>query len=77
MRLLNQHSFVVVTVTLVAATFGMRFLPGPRWAWPAAVLVLAAAFFAATRYGPGHEVRDLDRALASGRPVAVEFYSDL
>jgi thiol:disulfide interchange protein len=80
MRLINQHSYVLVgLVVLTAAWFLLRRLGGPvRWIALACVLAVVVAAAAWLRTGGG-DVRapdDLDRALTHGQPVALEFYSN-
>lgn len=77
---LNQHSyfFVGLVVLGVAALVLRRRRRGGRLLALAVVLglVLAAAIFLRT---PGGDVRsetELDRILARGKPVALEFYSN-
>lgn len=77
--LLNQYSFVAIAVVaLVVEWFALR-----RWRWvrrgALALTVVAAIAFAFTmRLATSDidEVADLERALARGEPVALEFYSN-
>jgi len=80
MRLINQHSYVLVGLAVLAAAwFGLRRAGGPiRWIALSAVLfvVIAAAAWLRTGGGDVKTATDLDRALAQGQPVALEFYSN-
>jgi 4-amino-4-deoxy-L-arabinose transferase-like glycosyltransferase len=80
MRLINQHSYVLVGLAmLTAAWFGLRRLGSPlRWIALATVLVVVVAAAAWLRTGGGdvQTPTDLDRVLGHGQPVALEFYSN-
>ena len=78
---LNQHSLLigaaVVLTIAMAATWRVR----RRWlraAIPGVLLTGIVVAFLMLRTGGGnvHSVADLDRALASGKPVLLEMYSD-
>jgi hypothetical protein len=73
---LNQHSFLVVALVALAiawvATRGRR--RRTRIGVVAGLVAVAAVAFAVLRTAGGDV--DLDRALARGRPVALEFYSN-
>lgn len=80
MRSLNQYSFVVIAVVLLAGLwFLLRHRAGfVRWPALAGAALLMAIFAWTMRTGSG-DVRspaDLDRALAGSMPVVLEFYSD-
>lgn len=79
-QLINQNSFVLVAVALIGALWllARRRLPRLRLiAIPALVLVLVAAALV-LRTGPSDVASgtELDRVLARGKPVALEFYSN-
>ena len=82
-QILNQNSF------LLAAGLGLgtalmvliaRRRRAPRWVWLIWLAGLAAVVgghFALRTAAPSFDsVEDLQRAIASGRPTLVEFYSD-
>ena len=80
MRLLNQHSYVLVSLMVLGAVWLVaRKLTGPlRFVaiGLALVVVVAAAAWLRTGSGDIGGTTDLDRALAQGQPVALEFYSN-
>lgn len=79
-RLLNQYSFVATAVVVLGVVLlAVRRRSGrTRWTVLAAAIVLLGMFALALRTGPGDVPRsaDFDRALTSGKPVALEFYSN-
>ena len=81
-RFLGQHSFVVAALLLVAIAVAITWWrTRRRWVRAAIPLGLAAAALVAfliVRIGPGNidSVADFDRALAGGRPVMLELYSE-
>ncbi len=79
-QLLNQNSFVLVALAVLAAAWLVfrRVLRRLRIiAIPAIVLVLVTVAVA-LRTGPSDVASgtELDRVLAKGKPVALEFYSN-
>jgi thiol-disulfide isomerase/thioredoxin len=79
-QLLNQHSYVLTVLGILVFAFvvGLLFDRRVRLALVGAVLAVAVVVFAWLRTGQG-DVRsesDFDVTLESGRPVALEFYSD-
>ncbi|HVL80643.1 MAG TPA: hypothetical protein VM840_03515 [Actinomycetota bacterium] len=77
---LNQHSyaFVVVSVLVVSLVMLRRFGGGLRLLGLISVIAALAVGWLVLRPGSG-DVRapeDLDRALADGRPVMLELYSN-
>jgi thiol-disulfide isomerase/thioredoxin len=79
-QLVNQHSYVLIAlaVFLVAIAVGLGFGRRVRVVLMGGVPLGFALAFAYLYVGAG-DVRspaDLERALRSGRPVAVEFYSN-
>ncbi len=79
-HLVNQHSYVLVgVVVLGTAWLLLRRARSPvRWTALAALLVVVIAVAVTLRTGGGdiRTLTDLDRALAKGQPVALEFYSN-
>lgn len=81
MSVLNHYSFVLFALVLVsialAATRRVR-RRRLRLAIPGVLTVGAIVAFVALRNGGGnvHAVSDLDAALARGKPVLLEMYSD-
>ncbi|HVE91273.1 MAG TPA: hypothetical protein VNE62_03085 [Actinomycetota bacterium] len=78
---LNQHSFLIAALGVTAVVAVL--VHGRAW-WVQALALLvvagaAGAVFMSYRTGVGdvREPADLDAALKSGRPVALQFYSDL
>jgi len=78
-QLLNQHSYVFVALAVAGlAWIFLRRLDGTRrWLALAVVVALLVGAAAWLRTGPGlGSETDLDRVLARGKPVALEFYSN-
>ena len=78
---LNHFSFVLLALFAAAIAAAVTWRIRRRWlraAIPATLLVAAAVAFFWLRTGAGnvHSVADLDHALASGKPVMIEFFSD-
>lgn len=78
---LNQYSFVWIAVTVITVAATATWRVRRRWlraAIPLTLLAAAVVAFFALRTGPGNlrSVADFDRALASGKPVLLELYSD-
>jgi hypothetical protein len=77
----NHYSFVLFALVLVSIAIAATWRVRRRWlrlAIPGVLVVAAVLTFAALRIGAGnvHAVSDLDAALASGKPVMLEMYSD-
>jgi hypothetical protein len=79
-QFLNQHSYVFVALAVAGlAGIFLRRLGGPlRWIALAIVLALLVGTAAWLRTGAGDvgSQTDLDRVLARGKPVALEFFSN-
>jgi hypothetical protein len=79
-QLVNQNSFVLIAIVLVGAALFVvrRRLPRLRWiGLPVLVVVLvAAALTLRTGESDVASGTELDRVLAKGKPVALEFYSN-
>jgi hypothetical protein len=79
-QLLNQNSFVLVAFVLLGSLllFSRRRLRRVRFvAIPVLVVVLvAAALVLRTGSSDVRSGTELDRVLARGKPVALEFYSN-
>lgn len=78
-QLLNQHSYVLVgLVALGIVWLVARRLHARRWfALAAAVILLAGgAIWLRTGAGDVRNGTELDTALAQGKPVALELYSN-
>ena len=81
MSLLNHYSFVVVALVVVSIALAATWRVRRRWlraTIPAVLAAGAVVAFVALRTGGGnvHSVSDVDGALASGKPVFLELYSD-
>lgn len=81
MRVLNHYSFVLFALVVVSIALAATWRLRRRWvrlAIPGVLAVVAVVAFGALRSGGGnvHAVSDLDAALASGKPVLLEMYSD-
>jgi hypothetical protein len=78
--LVNQHSFLIIAAVVLAAGWLALRRTGRWLRWPAlaATAALALGFFSLMRTGPGdvRSAADVDRALASGKPVALELFSN-
>ena len=79
--ILNQYSFVVMTLVAVSIAMAATWRVRRRWlraAIPLALVAAAVIAFVALRTGPGNlrSVADFDGALAGGKPVLLELYSD-
>ena len=79
--LLNQHSYIlaVVVVLALAVPLTLRFVPG-WWQGIAlgAVVVALATFLVVLRTGGStlESAEAVEAAIASGQPALVEFYSN-
>jgi hypothetical protein len=77
---INQHSFLLVALVLLGGAVAVlrRFSRPARIIAIVVVVALLGTFALLLRTGGGdvHSRTDLDRALARGRPVALEFYSN-
>ncbi len=81
MSVLNHYSFVLFALVLVSIAMAATWRVRRRWlrlAIPGVLVVGAVVAFVALRNGGGnvHAVSDLDAALARGKPVMLEMYSD-
>jgi hypothetical protein len=79
--LFNHYSFVWITLTVVTLAAAATWRVRRRWlrlAIPSTLVAAALIAFFALRTGAGNvrSVADLDRALAGGKPVLLELYSD-
>ena len=79
---MNENSFVVsgVIVATIAALVTLRYGAGLwRWVIVVAVLAVIVTFQIVMRTGDSSiaDMQGLEQALNAGRPVLVEFYSDL
>jgi hypothetical protein len=79
-QLLNQHSYVLVGLVALGIAWVVVRLLGRRLrriALAAAVILLAGvAMWLRTGAGDIRTGTELDRVLAKGKPVALEFYSN-
>lgn len=80
-QLLNHYSFVwlgLFLLAIVAAVTWRVRRPWLRAAIPGALAAGLVVGFVMLRTGGGnvHAVTDVDTALASGKPVMLEFFSD-
>lgn len=80
-RFLNHYSFVMIALAALAVTAAATWRIKRRWlraAIPGALITAFVVAFLRLRTGGGnvHSAADLDRALAAGRPVMLELYSD-
>lgn len=76
---LNQHSYAILAVLLLALGASEAWRRGPTPRSLALFAALAAALVAPPLYlrAGSSGAAELDAALASGRPTLVEIYSDL
>ena len=82
MSLVNENSFVVigVIIAVIAVLATLRYGDGLwRWAIVVAVLAVIVTFQIVMRTGDNSvaDLEGLEQALNAGRPVLVQFYSDL
>ena len=80
-HVLNHYSFVMIALGLLAITAALTRRVQRTWlraAIPGALAMALVAVFLLLRTGGGNvrSVADLDQALASGKPVMLEFFSD-
>ena len=78
---LNQYSFVVIAIVVLSIAMAATWRVRRRWvrvAIPGTLAVGLVIAFLVLRTGGGNvrSVADLDRALAAGKPVMLEMYSD-
>ena len=79
---LNQHSFLLVTGVLLGGWLAFLIARRARrtlWiAWIAAAVIAIGVFFALRTAAPRafETAADVQRAVSSGTPTLVEFYSD-
>jgi hypothetical protein len=78
---MNQYSFVIIALAVTSIATAATWRVRRRWlraSIPAALLVAAVIAHVSLRTGPGNlrSVADFDRALAAGKPVLLELYSD-
>ena len=76
-----QHSFLLLALLLLAITAAVTARIKRRWlraAIPGGLATALLVTFLFLRTGAGNidSVADFDRALAGGRPVMLELYSD-
>ena len=80
MRLVNQHSYVFAGLLVLALSWLLlRRVTSPKRRIAlglVVVVIIGAAAMLRTGAGDVRAATDLDRALASGKPVALEFYSN-
>jgi len=81
-QFLNQHSFLMTASVLLGGWLVFLLARRPRravWAaWVAAVALAFGVFFRLRTAAPHafETADDVERAISSGRPTLVEFYSD-
>jgi hypothetical protein len=77
---INQHSFLLVGVVVLGIAIAVlrRFSRPAQIVAIVIVVALLGTFALLLRTGGGdvHSRTDVDRALAKGKPVALEFYSN-
>ena len=80
-HVLNHYSFLLIGVGLLVIALAATRRIKRRWlraAIPGGLAMAMVVAFVMLRTGGGnvHNVADLDQALASGKPVMLEFFSD-